>query len=172
MNFGDKPIITERLSIEPMSPGDTDFIFELVNTEGWLEFIGNRNITSLTDADAYIKKILGNSSVLYWIVKHNATTDNLGVVTYIKRDYLEYNDIGFAFLPRFANNGYAYEASNALLRHLVKERDLKHILATTIPENIKSIKLLKKIGLTFEKEITIDNETLHIYSASLKELQD
>jgi RimJ/RimL family protein N-acetyltransferase len=171
MNFAEDIITTGRLLVEPMSPADSDFIFELVNTAGWLKFIGNRNITSLTDADNYIKRILENSNVFYWVATLKNTTDKLGVVTYIKRDYLDHHDIGFAFLPRFANNGYAYEATNAVLHHLIKEHHLKHILATTIPENIRSVKLLKKIGLTFEKEIEISNEKLHVYGANAGSLK-
>lgn len=171
MIFENAIITTHRLSLEPMSPVDNEFIFKLVNTEGWLKFIGNRNVGSLADADAYIKKILDNNNVFYWIVKHKETKEKLGVVTYIKRDYLEHHDIGFAFLPVFANNGYAYEAANGLLLHLIKTHNLKHILAVTIPENIKSINLLKKIGLSFEKEICIANEKLHVYGFSTHKLQ-
>jgi RimJ/RimL family protein N-acetyltransferase len=56
-------------------------------------------------------------------------------------------------------------------KHLIKEHHLKHILATTIPENIRSVKLLKKIGLTFEKEIEISNEKLHVYGANAGSLK-
>lgn len=172
MNFENDIINTPRLSLEPMSPVDNEFIFELVNTEGWLKFIGNRNVGSLADADVYIKKILENNNVFYWVVVHKDTKEKLGVVTCIKRDYLEHHDIGFAFLPVSANHGYAYEAVNGLLHHLIKTHNLEHILATTIPENIKSINLLKKIGLTFEKEICIANEKLHVYGVSTHRLQD
>jgi hypothetical protein len=32
-------------------------------------------------------------------------------------------------------------------------------------ENISSIKLLKKLGLDFENEITVENQLVHIYGA-------
>jgi hypothetical protein len=38
------------------------------------------------------------------------------------------------------------------------------ILATTIPGNINSIKLLIKLGLHFEKELEVGKEILHIYT--------
>ncbi len=72
-----------------------------------------------------------------------------------------------AFLPRFSNNGYAYEATMAVLKKLINELTPSHILATTIPENVSSIKLLKKIGLVFEKEIEVDQERLHVYGMPL-----
>ncbi len=48
------------------------------------------------------------------------------------------------------------------LKKLVAEYNLQTILATTLPENADSIKLLKKIGLTFEKGLKIENNNLHI----------
>jgi hypothetical protein len=46
---------TERLSIVEMSLKYASFIQELMNTKGWLEFIGDRNIDSVKKAEGYIK---------------------------------------------------------------------------------------------------------------------
>src|SRR5215218_9705823 len=92
-------LITERLLIIPLATSDDSFILELVNTEGWISFIGNRNITSQVEAKAYIQKILENSNCSYWVVKLKEQQQSIGIITYIKRDYLEHHDIGFAFLP-------------------------------------------------------------------------
>lgn len=164
-------LTTERLLLQPLTTDDAAFIFELVNTEGWLKFIGNRNITSTSEAVAYIQKIVANGNINYWVVKLKETQAAIGIVTYIKRDYLAYHDIGFAFLPQFCKQGYAYEATRVVLHQLVSEHHLSHILATTIPENTSSIRLLKKLGLMFEKEIEADNEKLHVYGASADQLR-
>lgn len=161
------PVTSERLLMKPLSMEDDQFILELVNTEGWLKFIGNRNINSLHDAKAYIQKILDNENIFYWVVQPKEQGENIGLITFIKRDYLEHHDIGFAFLPRFCNKGYAYEATMAVLQKIIDELKPAHILATTIPENISSIKLLKKIGLTFEKEILVEKERLYVYGMSM-----
>ncbi len=165
------PIKTDRLLIRPINIDDTEFILELLNTEGWLRFIGNRNIASSAGAKAYIKKKLDNENIYYWVVQPGEHKENMGLITYIKRDYLEHRDIGFAFLPRFANKGYAFEATNAVLKRLIYVVTPSHILATTIPENVRSINLLKKIGLCFEKEIEVDKERLHVYGMSPNKLR-
>jgi ribosomal-protein-alanine N-acetyltransferase len=164
-------IITGRLIIQPLSITDDNFILELVNTEGWIKFIGNRNVTSKTEAGAYIQKILENKNISYWVVKLKNSHDSIGIITYIKRDYLQHHDIGFAFLPNFSKHGYAYEATTAVLNKLISERNLSYILATTVPENINSIKLLKKIGLAFEKEMEVESEIVHVYGASADKLK-
>ncbi len=164
-------ISTDRLLIRPLTIHDNRFIFELVNTEGWIKFIGNRNITSQDEAIAYIQKILDSENISYWVVILKDDQESIGVITFIKRDYLEHHDIGFAFLPNFSQKGYAYEAAKAVLNELVKEHDLSRILATTLPENIHSIKLLKKMGLVFEKEIELEKEKLHVYGVSIDTLK-
>ncbi len=163
-------LTTDRLLIEPLTVNDNAFIFELVNTDGWLTFIGNRNISSQVEATAYIQKIVDAANIIYWVVKLKDTKIKIGIITFIKRDYLKHHDIGFAFLPAFANHGYAYEASSAVLNSIFHTHNLSHILATTIPENKSSIKLLKKLGLLFHNEIEIEKKTLCVYSASTDKL--
>ena len=159
-------LTTDRLLITPLELTDSAFILELVNTEGWLKFIGDRNVHTTTEAAAYIQKILDNKNIVYWVVKQKDVGEKMGVISFIQRDYLEHPDIGFAFLPRVNKNGFAYEASNAVLQRLIVDAGLKHILATTIPENKSSISLLKKLGLNFEKELETDNQVLHIYGVA------
>ncbi len=163
-------IITQRLLLEPLSANDANFILELVNTKDWLRFIGNKNISTTQDALAYIQKISANEHTNYWTVKLKDSNLPIGLVTLIKRDYLQHEDIGFAFLPNYFNKGFAYEATAHVLVHLVKHHQLTNIAAITIPENISSIKLLQKFGLKFKKEIEMDGEVLHLYEASKENL--
>lgn len=51
-------LITDRLLLENITLNDNKFIFELVNSNGWLKFIGNRNVNSTIEATAYIQKLL------------------------------------------------------------------------------------------------------------------
>ncbi len=157
-------INTNRLSLSPLTIEDHDFIFELINTRGWLDFIGNRNVNSKADAIAYIKKINSTANLTYWVVNVTASNVPAGLISFIKREYLEHFDIGFAFLPRFQNNGYAYEASKEVLSIVRQSPGHSQILATTVPGNIKSIKLLTKLGFHFDKEIMVEEEKLHVYS--------
>ena len=114
-------LTTPRLSITPLATEDAGFILELVNTEGWIKFIGDRNIHSEVDADTYIQKILANENITYWKVRLKDSEVKIGLVTLIKRDYLEHKDIGFAFLPHFSKSGYAFEATRAVLNKIIAE---------------------------------------------------
>lgn len=158
MNF-----TTERLLINPLSENDAIFILELVNTEGWIKFIGNRNINSENDAIAYIRRINENRNLTYWTVRLIETDIAVGIITLIKRDYLEHNDIGFAFLPNFSKKGFAFEATHKVYEELIQTNEYAKLLATTMPENINSIKLLEKIGFYFDRIIENDKVVLLLY---------
>lgn len=162
-------INTERLIIAPLSEKDSYFMFELLNTDDWITYIGNRDVHSETEALTYIKNLNQtnkNTTNSIWTVGLKDTNIAIGIITYIKRDYLKFNDIGFAFLPSFYNKGYAYEATKAVLENLAEQNLEKTVFAITLPENTASIKLLKKLGLNFERIIEQDNEKLHLYAAS------
>ncbi len=163
-------ITTDRLLIQPITVHDCDFIRELVNTAGWLEFIGDRNINSTADATGYIQKIIDNPHTVYWVVNLKDAQSAIGIITFIKRDYLDYHDIGFAFLPAYTGRGYAYEAAAAVLHNILRRYKDPYILATTNSNNVNSIRLLKRLGMYYEKEIEAAGEKMQVYAASTGKL--
>ncbi len=160
------PLLTERLSISNLDITDAKFIFELVNTEGWLTYIGDRNIHSSEDAQSYIQNIIDSSNINYWVVRLRQDDTPAGIISLINRDHLEYPDIGFAFLPSFARKGYAYEATEIVLKHFIDNTKHPFVFGVTVVENTASISLLKKLGFQFQKEIEVKKEKLLVYVVS------
>jgi RimJ/RimL family protein N-acetyltransferase len=150
--------------LEKLKVDDYDFILSLVNTKGWIENIGDRNIHSKDEAIEYINKILWTENFIYWVVRTRTGNTPIGIISLIKRTYLENFDIGFAFLPQFNNYGYAYEAAKAVLMMVSRLPAFKIVLATTLFSNKSSIKLLTKLGFRYEKENDTENQKMHIYT--------
>lgn len=100
------------------------------------------------------------------MVRLTESATPIGVVTFMKRDYLADPDIGFAFLENFGKKGYAYEASRRLFDEV--KNHYKKIAATVLKDNNNSIQLLEKLGLKHEKEILINNEPVQLYSISFE----
>jgi RimJ/RimL family protein N-acetyltransferase len=161
---------TDRLELDSITLEDAEFILALVNTAGWLRFIGDRKIRTAEDARVYIQKIIEKPDQHYWVARLREENIPVGIITFLKRDYLEHYDIGFAFLPEYAGKGYAYEAAASVLYDVINDPTHKIILATTVKENSSSIKLLEKLGLRFEQEIRVDEEPLSVYGASTDKL--
>jgi [ribosomal protein S5]-alanine N-acetyltransferase len=157
-------ISTERLILENLKVDDYNFILSIVNSKGWIENIGDRHIHSKDEAVEYINKILWTENFVYWVVRIKKTKTPIGIISLIKRNYLENFDIGFAFLPQYTHYGYAYEASKAVLRMISGLPAFKIVLATTLFSNKSSIKLLIKLGFRYEKENVTENQKMHIYT--------
>jgi ribosomal-protein-alanine N-acetyltransferase len=152
---------TDRLTLEPLAIDDAGFILELLNTAGFITFIGDRQVRTLSAARDYVEKILANPDIRYWVVKLTSTGELLGTVTSIRRVYLDYPDIGYAFLPAFTKMGYAFEAAAVVLQGLLNANH--EILATTVLNNLQSKALLLKLGFTFIKQINVEGEDLLLY---------
>ena len=155
---------TTRLELNRLILGDAAFICELFNTERYIKFIGDRNIKTKEDALKFIHKTADNPNINYWVVKLKNEKTSIGLISFIKRDYLDHHDLGFAFLPEFSNKGYAFEAAEIVLNDFLPDPNHQTILAITMVNNQSSIKLIEKLGFRFNKEIVNDNEKLFLFS--------
>lgn len=163
-------ILTDRLFITEVNLADAGFILELLNTEGWKQFIGDRNVNNIEEATAYIQKILDNPSFSYAVVRIKEEGIPIGMVSMIKRDYLDHHDIGFAFLPAYNGKGYAFEAASAVLNHPSTLAAHTRILATALRTNNNSLRLLERLGLVMEKEMLLEGKALFLYAVEVDQL--
>lgn len=157
---------TNRLVIRPVTLDDAMFILNLVNTKGWIKYIGYRNVNNVQDAKIYIQNILDRSNCFYGVFENKETKIPMGIVTFLHRETQTYPDIGFATLPEFEGLGYTLEASRAFLDYLLCDHhDVSKIIAITKSDNLRSINLIKKLGLEYFDNDTMDQQ-LSIYMIS------
>jgi len=144
---------TDRLILRQLNVTDTGFIINLLNSPGWLQFIGDRNVKTEEQAKDYllngpIRSYKENGFGLYLVVlKHNHSP--IGLCGLLKRDYLENPDIGFALLPDEMGKGYGFEMAAATLHYAKDALKVRGIMAITMPANKASIKLLERLGLKY-----------------------
>jgi RimJ/RimL family protein N-acetyltransferase len=161
---------TERLKLREFILADAGFIIELLNSPGWLEFIGDKNVKTTEQAINYLENGPIKSYALNGfglaLVEKKDDRKPIGMCGIIKRDNLENPDIGFAFLPDFSGNGYTFEIANATLVYAKEKLNLPKISAITLPGNSRSIRLLEKLGLKFIKPFCFPNseEELLLFS--------
>ncbi len=159
---------TQRLILREINLDDAPFIFELLNSKGWLEFIGDRGVNSIEDAKNYITnhylKSYKEHGYGSYLLKRKSDGAILGMSGLFNRPQLEDIDIGFALLPEHSGKGYAFEAASAILDYAIEVLEIERVTAITTFENKNSQKLLEKIGLHFEKPILFNTEELMLYS--------
>ncbi len=163
-------IKTDRLLLCHLTTADAPFIFELLNTPGWLQFIGDRGIKMEEDAINYLLngpvKSYAENGFGLMLVKLKDDGTPLGICGLIRRAALDDVDIGFAFLERHTGKGYAAEAASATLNYGWQVLGLKRIVAITTADNLHSIRLLEKTGMHFEKKMFMvgDAEELLLFA--------
>lgn len=156
----DCSLSTERLRLRPLGLGDAAFVLALVNTEGWLAFIGDRGVGTQAEAELYIQKVLDAPGFSYTVFERIGDGELLGIVTFLYRDPEEHPDIGFALLPTYEGVGYAHEATAAYLAHLRRGDYRGPVIAITKPANARSISLLQRLGLRYWKGAEREGEML------------
>lgn len=166
---------TERLMMKPMSIEDAGFILELYNSPHFIEFIGDRNLKTIQDAENYIvEKFLPQFEKLgygNYLITQKSDGKKIGGVGIFERDGLEVKDIGFSFLPEFERKGFGYEAASKLMEIAFEEFGVEKISAITVKKNIASQKLIEKLGLIYQKmvELPFDEEKLLYYEIEISQ---
>jgi ribosomal-protein-alanine N-acetyltransferase len=155
---------TSRINIRPINLIDSKFMLELVNTKGWLKYIGDRKVHNVTDAKQYIQRILDNPLYFYHVIEVSNSNEPVGVISFLKRDSQQYYDIGFAMLPNFERRGIAFEACTAYMHAIQADQAFENLIAICLPNNEPSIALLKKLGFTFQKKFEQGDEALALYA--------
>jgi len=157
---------TPRLRLRHLTPADAAFILELLNEPDFIRNIGDRGVRTIEAAERYIQsgpvtEYRRSGYGLYLVELREAATP-IGVCGLLKRDYLEDVDVGFALRELFRGRGYAFEAAAAVMRHGREVLGLCRIVAITSPDNEASIKLLRRLGLQYERRVRasdVDRET-------------
>jgi RimJ/RimL family protein N-acetyltransferase/cytochrome b561 len=163
---------TERLILRWLDDGDSAFILELLNEPSWIRFIGDKGVKTIQDAQRYIEtgpvemyRRLGFGLYLVELKENGAP---IGICGLIKRAVLVDADLGFAFLPRFWANGYAFESASAVMSYARSALTLSRIVAILSPDNHRSAKLLAKLGFRFDSTISLQagGDELELYAAA------
>ena len=153
-----KILETERLVVRRLSSDDAQFILELLNQPSFLRYIGDKGVRTTEDVVRYIQigPIASYERFGFglYLVELKETGIPIGMCGLLKRDTLPDADVGFAFLPDYWSQGYAFEAASGVMSYGREVIGLQRIVAITSLDNDASIRLLEKIGLKFEGLIT------------------
>ncbi|MEP3838877.1 MAG: GNAT family N-acetyltransferase [Algibacter sp.] len=165
---------TNRLLILKFTLKDAPFFLELVNSPNWIKYIGDQNTKTVKDAEerireGHLKSYKSTGFGFYKLLLKAENNKPIGTCGLIKRDTLDDVDMGFAMLPHYEGIGIGYEASKEVIK-LAKQRfNLKRLVAITNPDNKNSIKLVEKLGFTFEKCVKpfADDEELLLFAKKI-----
>ena len=169
-----KVLETDRLLLRRLSIEDAGFILGLLNEPSYVHFIGDKGVRTISDARAYIVKgpiaSYEQHGFGLYLTELKDSGVPIGVCGLLQRDHLPDVDIGFAFLPQFWSQGYAFEASSAVMAYGRDVLTLDRIVAIVSPDNVRSIKVLGKLGLRFQRmeRWPADGSEIKLYAIEIK----
>ena len=153
---------TKRLILREITVEDAEFVLRLVNEPSFVSNIGDKGLKNLHDAERFILEGYWTnqerSGYGMFLVELKCGRDPIGGCGLLYRKVLDVTDIGFAFLPKYWNRGFAYEAAEAILKYGHSTLEVNKIVGLTSKDNHRSINLLKKLGMDFEKSVKMSDD--------------
>jgi RimJ/RimL family protein N-acetyltransferase len=166
-------IETPRLRLRRLVADDAPQVRALLNEPSFLAHIGDRGVRSDEDARRYIEH---GPQAMYerhgfglWHVSLRDGGEFIGMCGLLRRDHLPAVDIGYALLPQFWGAGFAFEAASATLRQAAEKFRLPRVVAIVSPHNTGSIRLLEKLGMTYERQhLAPEGDEVALYGITLR----
>ena len=161
-------IETAQVKLRQFTENDARAVFEFGSNKEVQKFTGDPLLTSLKQAENIIKNVWYNDYKKYGygrlavIFKPENKLIGFAGLKYLP----EFNetDIGFRFLPEYWGKGIATEISKEIINYGFTVLNLQKIIGIADPKNVASCKVLEKIGLTFYKKDTYNNEDSKVYN--------
>lgn len=166
-------IETERLTMRWLTLDDAELMLAIWNDPAFIRYVGDRGIRTLEEA----RNEMAQSALMLYAtygfgpyrmaLKKNDTP--IGICGLFRRDGLTDPDIGYGVLPEFCGKGYAHEAASAVIHHAKTELGLQRLVAIIAPDNQPSLRLIRKLGLRFERmhQLQDDDDEVCIYAMEL-----
>jgi RimJ/RimL family protein N-acetyltransferase len=167
-------LTTPRLRVRPLTLADAAFIVELLNDPAFIRNIGDRGVRTNDDARVYLTAGPLDSYERHGFglcaVELTERGVPIGICGLLKRAELPGPDIGFAFLPQYRAQGYAREAAAAVQADAFARLGIDQILAIVNPDNAASIRLLERLGFTYERIVRLsgDGKDLQLFVAAAR----
>ena len=143
------------------------------NDPAFVRFVGDRGIRTIEEAETALTEGVLRLFERYgygpFCLVRKPDGIRVGICGLFRRDVLDDPDIGFALLPQYCGAGLALEAARTVVAHARDDLGLDVLTAIVAPENAASIGLLKKLGFSFERGITMpgEEEEISLYSLQL-----
>ncbi len=153
---------TKRLQIRKLKPSDIE-AFHIMQSNSNVMRYTDSPIKNLQENNIDLERLISfydkpNNNFWVYAVVRKKDTSFLGTIALIKDDDAN-DEIGYRFLEKYWNNGYAYESTIGLLKY-AKRIGKTELVAMVIIKNRASEYILKKAGFTFVKEYICEDLNL------------
>jgi ribosomal-protein-alanine N-acetyltransferase len=165
---------TERLILRPFSLDDVDNMFELNSVFEVVQYTGDapfKNKQEVFDListyNQYEKYGMGRLTMIL-----KSTGEYLGWTGIKFNENIQQVDLGFRLMKKYWGKGYATEGALACLQFGFEKKKIEKIIGRALTDNKASIRVLEKVGMSFEKNIVMHNAPAAVYSISKSQWEE
>ena len=158
---------TERLQFRELMDTDIEDLYHLLGDSEVMAYCeGALNYLETQAWMASVKKYYTKVGYDFWMVTEVSTGDFIGQIGIIQQEIEGELLDCLAFMIRKDKwgRGYADEGGRGCIKYAFEKKKKKKVYATVEKENKASIKVLGKLGMTFEREANCLNKTVDVYS--------
>jgi len=143
---------TDRLHIRLAKIEDAPLLFDLNSDPEVVRYTGDSPFNSMSEVLNVIRERMIGGYEKYKMTRMMVFLKDGTFLGWCGLKYFpETNevDLGYRFFKKHWGKGYATESSKVMLEYGFNTLDLKRIIAKAMPENVNSIKVMQKLGMTF-----------------------
>ena len=157
---------TERLILREHTVDDAENVYNLNLDPEVIKYTGDVAFLRIEEARDFLNNYNHYNKYGFgrWAVIEKATNEYLGWCGLKYTPELNEYDIGFRFLKKCWNKGYASEAAMACVELGLNKLEIKTIVGRAMKANLASIKVLQKIGLKLFEDRKCGGEEGVVYS--------
>jgi ribosomal-protein-alanine N-acetyltransferase len=148
------PILeTDRLRLRPVAAGDLDEFAALYGDPEVVRFIGYRSPMTREQTAERLVFMLDHwrqHGFGMWALLLKADGRFVGRCGMRYLDETTEIEVGYTLAREFWGQGFATEAARAVVRYALDVMKVSRLVAVADPANVASIKVMKKLGMTFE----------------------
>ncbi|OAH59241.1 MULTISPECIES: GNAT family protein [Bacillaceae] len=145
---------TERLYLRKMTEADSPCLFKIWSNPDVTKFMNIENFSGENQAKEminFLNELSAQNKAMRYTIIEAKTNQILGSCGFNTLDYENMKaEIGYDLDSTFWGNGYGTEAVSCLVDYAFEHLNFIRIEAKVEPENLNSIKVLQKLGFTFE----------------------
>ncbi len=103
-----------------------------------------------------------------WAIIHKRSNQLIGYcgIAVEQVDNVDEPEIGYRLAPEFWRKGLATEAAAAVVKQGFRQFNLPYILGIVEPTNTASVRVLKKLGMKYERKTIFYNNLMDIYRSN------
>jgi ribosomal-protein-alanine N-acetyltransferase len=167
---------TNRLILRVATLEDTHLLFQLNSDPEVVRYTGDASFTTMLEAQNIIRERMIFQFKKYKMTRFMTFLKDGTFIGWCGLKYFPENnevDLGYRFLKNYWGEGYATEASKVCLKYGFETLALPRIIAKAMPDNIGSIKVMQKLGMTFKGYVKdpTDPQSFILYEMNKKDYQ-